>query len=103
MTSLNKNPAEGKFVSLQDAQMAANGDREQSLQLLSLNPLAMRNAELPGQNLERMRHLGVNGNGGGGVGMDHSDVECDDEFYDQKRFSRPTPAARDAIQWSREI
>ena len=97
MTPLNKNPAESKFVSLQDAQMAANGDREQSLQLLSLNPLAMRNAELPGQNLERMRHLGVNGNGGG-VGGDHSDVECDDEFYDHKRFSRPTPAARDAIK-----
>ena len=51
----------------------------------------MRNAELPGQNLERMRRLTVvNGNGVG----DHSDVECDDEFYDDKCFSRPTPAAR---------
>ena len=59
---MNDNPAEGHFVSLQ----LAGGDREQSLlQLSSLNPLAMRNAELPGQNLERMRRLAANGDGGG--------------------------------------
>ena len=78
-------PAEAKFVSLQEA--AAAGDRDhlqQSMQLSSLNPLAMRNAELPGQNLERMRRLGaVNGNGVGGGG-EHSDVECDDDFYDDQ-------------------
>ena len=76
-------PAEAKFVSLQEA---AAGDRDplQSMQLSSLNPLAMRNAELPGQNLERMRRLGaVNGNGVGGGG-EHSDVECDDDFYDDQ-------------------
>ena len=76
-------PAEAKFVSLQEA---AGGDRDpllQSMQLSSLTPLAMRNAELPGQNLERMRRLGaVNGNGVGGG--EHSDVECDDDFYDDQ-------------------
>ena len=91
--------SEGKFVSLQEAGGGGGGGLEQqpSLQLSSLNPLAMRNAELPGQNLERMRRLGgtaaVNGNG-----VDHSDVECDDDYYDDKCFPGPTPAARGAIQ-----
>ena len=78
-------PAEAKFVSLQEAASAGDRDPLQSMQLSSLNPLAMRNAELPGQNLERMRRLGaVNGNGVGGGGGEHSDVECDDDFYDDQ-------------------